>query len=139
VPIDLRPGEGFYKPAHKQFAPRFGSAYRPFGSNRTVLRGGYGILYNATINLALIRLSNNPPFATQAQFLSNPGAPPITFDDRFPSAVRGALPGFPSFSGVVDNFRAGEGHAGYRASGGARAVVNGNRPPRATHHRSALC
>jgi hypothetical protein len=31
-----------------RFAPRFGFAYRPFGSNRTVVRGGYG-LYNITL------------------------------------------------------------------------------------------
>jgi outer membrane receptor protein involved in Fe transport len=37
----------------KNFGPRFGIAYRPFGDERTVVRAGYGIFYARTPGLAL--------------------------------------------------------------------------------------
>ena len=54
-----------------------------------MIRGGYGIYYNFTMNLALFRLGSNPPWAIINTFIANPGAPPITWDNPFPSAVAG--------------------------------------------------
>lgn len=34
---------GLQETSYKKFGPRSGFAWRPFGANRTVLRGGYGI------------------------------------------------------------------------------------------------
>ncbi len=66
--VGLGPGlRQFYK---KNFQPRLGFAYRPFGNNKTVVRAGLGIFtmtnlgqlsFNTTnIDVAVVRTSFNP-------------------------------------------------------------------------------
>ena len=73
---------------HKLFAPRVGFAYRPPGSSRLILRGGYGLYYASIpwVYGGSFQLSANAPFTAEEYF--EPGAgtsPTLTFADPFPS------------------------------------------------------
>ncbi len=55
---------GPYNPDRKNFAPRFGFAWDIFGSGRTVLRGGAGIMYETVNWESFLALNNSLGLAT---------------------------------------------------------------------------
>ncbi|NUQ30573.1 MAG: adenylyl cyclase, partial [Acidobacteriaceae bacterium] len=82
------------------FAPRLGFSLAPFGGDKTVVRGGYGIAYDATLFGTYEQNSfANPPYVTSLSYtnvrLNNPAAStPTTATTVSPSALRATDPNF---------------------------------------------
>ncbi|HUQ94576.1 MAG TPA: TonB-dependent receptor [Bryobacteraceae bacterium] len=98
--------QGMYKSDHNNLAPRFGFAYSPFklGGKQTVLRGGYGIYYNASPLQIYTVLGNNPP-ASLTEAFNIAGGQRLTLANGFPGS--GAAPAFPALLAISDDFRPG--------------------------------
>jgi hypothetical protein len=71
---------------HNDFAPRFGFAWRPRNTTRTVLRGGYGIFYSGyVLNQWRQNLQNQFPYALTATFNRTANQPNLlTLSNPFP-------------------------------------------------------
>ncbi len=63
-------------PDNKQFAPRLGIAWRPFGSDKAVVRTGYGIFYDTPNMNNQHFVNNNPVFSPSQYFLTSKEALP---------------------------------------------------------------
>jgi outer membrane receptor protein involved in Fe transport len=71
-PGDPGAPKGWYFPDRKNFAPRFGFAWDPFGNGKTSLRGGFGMFYD-TLNAWMSDwATDEPPFAGGADMVYGP-------------------------------------------------------------------
>lgn len=68
---------------YNNFAPRFGFAYNPGGSEKLVVRGGYGLFYGRTPSIALGTAHSNNGLNVISITLTNPTG--LTYPFRFNS------------------------------------------------------
>src|SRR5260370_3457363 len=72
----------------KDFGPRFGFAWSPFGSSKTSVRAGYGIYYNRTEEELALQNLIAPPFSLSTGGIANVGGAP-RFAHPFPGNPTG--------------------------------------------------
>jgi hypothetical protein len=122
IPTDGRVGIQFDKTA---LEPRIGFAWKPMGSEKTALRGGYGIVHDSAWNQGGQGLWQNPPYyaevdpcntycgpgALSTGFLLAPNTPSTVTVDGGAGAVYDAPVNPQSYSGTIQsenrNFKQG--------------------------------
>ncbi len=102
---------GLFYPDYKEFAPRFGFAWDPFGNGRTSLRGGFGVFDdNIQGQLDFNYSGASPPFFASTFLPLNPPTAPVTGPLNYmsqPYAAAGVPNPFPYPNPVPSNLNFG--------------------------------
>jgi TonB-dependent Receptor Plug Domain len=94
-----------YDSSKKEFSPRFGVAWTPFGP-RTVIRGGYGLYWDVKLLNVILNSALTAPFLTGFNFSqSTNGIPNINLANPYGGTSGG--PAIPGASWVENLFRDG--------------------------------
>ncbi len=96
---------------NNNFGPRLGLAYDMFGDGRTVLRGGYGIFYQVTINNVTQEQQVSTPFSIREVMRNTNATGPSSINLSDPWKQRGGSPYPVSFDPSNLKFPATGGYA----------------------------
>ena len=104
-PISRWRNNNLRRAINNNLAPRLGLAWRPFGGNRTVLRGAYGVFWAQPIANVQLQQTLNPPFLLRTDLTSGTTNPELRFG-VFPSVNPSSLvPAIPAINTMSpDNF-----------------------------------
>jgi hypothetical protein len=69
-------------PVHHDFAPRLGIVVRPTGSDKLVVRTGYGLFYDLPNFNNQHFVDDNPVFSPSQLFVTSPGTPPTATSEN---------------------------------------------------------
>ncbi len=110
------------------FAPRLGFAWRVFGDNKTVLRGGFGMFYNWVTENVPQAMAFGPPWVPSLAIASNPDVPAVTFASPYQTSVVASTSGrvvtaYTNRTPYIQQFSMSLGHSFSPKLGGEVAYV----------------